>query len=180
MFKLFILLPLFLLYPFLSSQNLVDLYQEYLPDYVRYDEKINTMINGQLVAKASVHPDMIYFHIERIHLQLIASDNAMRLRRLSLIEAIEKRYIRRRTEWAFEQIDQLKNSNYHRDIQDLSLPYFERFLVDTKESAISYAESDLTIDLSKKEYFTYIYYMKKRMQYNPTINYKNKCKHFES
>jgi hypothetical protein len=180
MHKLFILLLFFSFFPPLLAQNLVNLYQEYLPDYVRYNDEIRAMFNGQLMAKAAVHPDLIYFQIERIHLQLLEPDSALRIRKLAIFEEIEKKYIRRRTEWAFNQIDQLKNSNYHQDIQELSLPYFEKLLVDTKESVVYYAENEFTIDLAKREYFKYIYYTRQSENFDQSLDYKTQCMNFEA
>jgi hypothetical protein len=179
MYKVYILIAAALSSSLFSSQNLVALYQEYLPDYVKYNEELSNMVNGQLIAKANVHPDLIYFHIERVNLQFLEPDNDLRVRRLMFFEEIEKKYIRKRTEWAYKQIDQLIKSQYNQDIKESCSIQFEKLIIDTKERANALPENELTIDLAKQEYFKYIYYIKDKIPFDPSVNYDHECDNYE-
>jgi hypothetical protein len=179
MYKFLILILLFFISSFVSSQNLIDLYMDYLPDYIKYNEQTKNMVGGQMIAKTNVHPDLIYFHIERIHLQLLEPNQNIRTRRLSFFEEIEKKYIRRRADWATEQINHLKKSQYHQDIKSDCFSRFEKFIIETKERPNSFSGYDLTIDLSKQAYFKFIYYSKKTVPYDSSVNYDIECEAFE-
>jgi hypothetical protein len=179
MIKRFILMTAVLFSSRLFSQDLVDLYLAHLPDYVNYNEDVKNMVNGQLVAKANVHPDLIYFQIERIHLQILEPDNNIRRQRLLFFEEREKKYIRQRTEWAYTQLEQLNKSNYHQDIKASCATQFEKLIIDTKERAHSLSGYALTIDLAKQEYYKYIYYSKTNIPFDPSVNYKDACEAYQ-
>ena len=171
--------PIFFLFTILFSQDLVDLYQAYLPDHVKYNTNLHNMINGQLKAKAKIHPDLIYFQIERTHLQILEQNNKRRTRRLSIFEEIEKRYIRRRSEWASSQINRLKKSPYNMDIKTVCFEILEKMLIDTKERANALQDNELTIDLAKQTYFKYLFYINTPVAFDSSINYERECHQYE-
>lgn len=168
-----------LIFNLLSSQDLVERYKRYLPGEVVYNTSNRNMINGQLKAKAKIHPDLIYFHIERTKLQFSQPDNALRMRRLMIFEEIEKKYIRRRSDWASSQINLLKKSQYNADIKTACFAVLEKLLIDTKERANALQENELTVDLTEQAYFKYLYYLKESAAFDSSLNYDLACKRFE-
>lgn len=158
----------------LYSQDFSKIYYDYTPKKLIKNEGFKTLFNNKIKEVGSVNPDLIYFYLK--YLKNRFDNNINKPSQNGFLELTEllKKYRFKKAEWAENEYNSALRKSDSEDITRVknTSKYFSRFV---KEGNSNFKNIELSaIDSSLMNYYSYIFIIQEKVEYDSTVNYKKK------
>ncbi|RMI19159.1 MAG: hypothetical protein D6681_03155 [Calditrichaeota bacterium] len=157
------------------GQDWATIYEDYLPEAVRSDEKLRSEAGRMIGTYGEYAPEIIYFYLQHLQYryeQHITDPQANLARLLAVMfrnAKVEK------SDWAKREIENCRANGYPARIIE---EYFSQYVyrgADVRQ----YLElpADFQVDENRKYFFVYLYLSQAEGErYDPAVNYQQKCR----
>lgn len=120
------------------AQDIISLYKDLIPSAIMKNPSLKSSINLTLQEKAKIHPELIYYYIERLN--NIESNKVSQEVFNNYIYKKEKYYLSKRSIWANEQIAKLNEDSTNAILKSKCKNYFNELITSSLDKPTEISE----------------------------------------
>lgn len=160
-----------LILPFcLNAQELLEVYQEYIPKIILQDKDYHNEIERNLEIYGELDPHLVYTYITNMKLKFEQNIQDPDSNLTMLLAANFSKAKRLKRQWASTSISKIREL-YDYSVQVMKIEsYYNKYIKD--RSPARYGGNKRITDINLQYYFKYLYLSGSELKYNPSADYK--------
>ncbi len=167
--KVFLIFLFFLAAQLSYSQDLVSLYEDYIPGELTKNVGSRQNIEMNLDYYSEITPNLVYHYIKHLNALYRKKESNPDSNYLNQLRYIRDTYLQKRSSWAGIQIQNIERITDVKLKRSSMEEFYEDLITPTKMNTIK-ADSPEE-DNNFSEFFNYLYFSKEKTSYDKTKNY---------